>query len=115
MPTLVRTRSRSKPLLVVVLCGGLALALSLLFRGGPVKPAVPAIFFLVIISVAHLWGRLASLLAAIVGGLIFAGFLFEPYGSPAVYNAADRVVLLWFALGAVVAVCLSTKPDTRFK
>jgi len=115
MPTLVRTRSRSKPLLVVVLCGGLALALSLLFRDGLAKPAVLAIFFLVIISVAHFWGRVASLLVAIVGGLVFAAFLFEPYRSPAVYNAADRVVLLWFVLGSVVAVCLSTKPDTRLK
>ena len=111
MSALVQTRSRLKPLLVIVLCGGLALGLSLSFRDGAVKPAVPAIFFLLIISVAHFCGRLASLLAAIVGGLVFAAFLFEPYGSLAVYNSADRVILLWFALCAVVAVCLSTKPD----
>jgi K+-sensing histidine kinase KdpD len=115
MPTLARTRSRSKPLLVIVLCGGLALGLSLFFHDGAVKPAVPAIFVLVIICVAHFCGRLVSLLVAIVGGLVFAVFLFEPYGSPAVYDAADRLVLFWFAFCAVVAVCLSTKPDTRFK
>lgn len=109
----IRTRSRSKPLLVVVLCGGLALGLSLFFRDGAVKPAVPAIFVLLIVSVAHFCGRLVSLLVAIVGGLVFAAFLFEPYGSLAVSNAADRLVLFWFALCAVVAVYLSTKPDTK--
>jgi K+-sensing histidine kinase KdpD len=115
MSTLVWTRSRSKSLLVIVLCGGLALGLSLYFRDGAVKPAVPAIFVLVIICVAHFCGRLVSLLVAIVGGLVFAAFLFEPYGSPAVHDAGDRLVLFWFALCAIVAVCLSTKPDTKLK
>ena len=71
-----------------------SLALSLLFREGALKPAAPAIFLLVIILVAHFSGRLASRLAGILGGLVFAGFLFRPYGRFAVYNAADRVVLL---------------------
>ena len=71
-----------------------SLALSLLFREGALKPAAPAIFLLVIILVAHFSGRLASLPVAILGGLVFAGFLFRPYGRFAVYNAAGRVVLL---------------------
>ena len=79
-----RTHSRSESVLVVLLCGGLALALSFLFRGGSVKPAAPAIFLLIIISVAHFWDRLAGLFVAVVGGLVFAAFLFEPYGSLAV-------------------------------
>jgi len=54
----------------------------------------PRSFLLVIIPVAHFSGRLASLLAAILRGLVFAGFLFRPYGRFAVCNAADRVVLL---------------------
>jgi K+-sensing histidine kinase KdpD len=115
MSTLVWTRARSKSLLVIVLCGGLALSLSLFFRDTGVKPAIPAIFVLAIISVAHFCSRLASLLVAILGSLVFAAFLFEPYGSFAVSNAADRLVLFWFAICAIVAVCLSTKPDTRFK
>jgi K+-sensing histidine kinase KdpD len=111
----LNARSRLKPLLVIVLCGGLALGLSVFFRNGAMKPAAPAIFVLVIISVAHFCGRFASLLVGIVGCLVFAAFLFEPYGSLAVYNAADRLVLLWFALCAIAAVCLSTKPDPRRK
>jgi K+-sensing histidine kinase KdpD len=65
--------------------------------------------------VAHFCGRLASLLVKIAGGLVSAEFLFEPYGSLTVYNAADRLVLFWLTLCATVAVCLSTKADTRFK
>src|SRR5262249_3457777 len=61
-----------------------AFALSLLFREGALKPAAPAIFLLVIILVAHFSGRLASLLVAILGGLVFASFLFRPYGRFAV-------------------------------
>ena len=94
MPGLVQARSKSRSLLVILPCGALAFALPLLFREGALKPAAPAIFLLVIILVAHFSGRLASLLAAILGGLVFAGFLFRPYGRFAVCNAADRVVLL---------------------
>lgn len=111
MPGLVRARSKSRSLLVILPCGALAFALSLFFREGALKPAAPAIFLLVIILVAHFCGRLASLLVAILGGLVFAGFLFRPYGRFAVYNAADRVVLLLFALCALAAVCLSKTPE----
>jgi K+-sensing histidine kinase KdpD len=113
--SLVWTRARSKSLVVIILCGGLALGLSLFFRDSSVKPAIPAIFVLAIISVAHFCSRLASLLVAIVGSLVFAAFLFEPYGSFAVSNAADRLVLFWFALCSIVVACLSTKPDIRLK
>jgi K+-sensing histidine kinase KdpD len=108
-----RTRSRSELLLVILLCGGLALGLSFFFRGGSLKPATPAIFLLVVISVAHFWGRLASLFVAAVGGMMFATFLFEPYGSLAVCNAADRIVLLLFVLSAIAAVLLSRKSETH--
>ena len=111
MPGLVRARSKSRSLLVILPCGALAFALSLLFRDGALKPAAPAIFLLVVILVAHFAGRLASLLVAILGGLVFAVFLFGPYGSFAVYNAADRVVLLLFAVCALAAVCLSKTPE----
>ena len=70
----------------IMLCGGMALALSFFFRGDSVKPPLPATFLLVIISVAHFSGRFASLFVAVVGGLAFAAFFFEPYGTLAVCN-----------------------------
>jgi K+-sensing histidine kinase KdpD len=111
MPDLARARSKSRSLLVILPCSALAFALSLFFRDGTLKPAAPALFLLVIILVAHFFGRVASLLVAIAGGLVFAGFLFAPYGSFAVYDAADRVVLLLFAVCALAAVCLSRTPE----
>ena len=111
MPDLARARSKSRSLLVILPCSALAFALSLFFRDGTLKPAAPSLFLLVIILVAHFFGRVASLLVAIAGGLVFAGFLFAPYGSFAVYDAADRVVLLLFAVCALAAVCLSRSPE----
>jgi len=105
MPGLLRARSKSKSLLVILPCGALAFALSLLFREGALKPAAPAIFLLVIILVAHFpaaWRVCWSPFSA----AWFASFLFRPYGRSAVYDAADRVLLL-FAVCALAAVCLS--------
>ena len=114
-PTRARTRSKAELALLILLCGAMALALSFFFRGGSLKPAVPAMFLLLIISVGHFWGRLASLLVAMVGGLVFAAFLFEPYGSLASGNAADRLVLMLFALSAVAVVCLSRSANGKRK
>ena len=114
-PTRVRARSRAELPLLILLCGGMALALSFFFRGGSLKPAVPAMFLLLIISVGHFWGRLASLLVAMVGGLVFAAFLFEPYGTFAIGNAADRIVLMLFAVSAVAVVCLSSSANSKRK
>jgi K+-sensing histidine kinase KdpD len=114
-PTRPRTRSKAELPLLILLCGGMALALSFFFRGGSLKPAVPAMFLLLIISVSHFWGRLASLLVAMVGGLVFAAFLFEPYGSLAAGNAADRLVLMLFVLSAVAVVCLSRSANGKRK
>jgi len=114
-PTRARARPKSELPLVILLCGGLALALSFSFREGSVRPAALAIFLLLIISVGHFWGRLASLLVALSGGLVFAAFLFEPYGSLAVCNAADRIALLSFLLSAVAVVCLSRNSNSSLK
>ena len=110
-----RTRSKSESLLVILVCGGLALPLSFYFRESSIRPAAPAIFLLIIISAAHVWGRLTGLFVAVVGGLVFAAFLFEPYRSLAVCSAADRIVLLLFSLCAIAVVCLSRNSDTHHK
>jgi K+-sensing histidine kinase KdpD len=113
--TRARTRSKAELPLLILLSGGMALALSFFLRGGSLKPAAPAIFLLLIIPVGHFWGRLASLLVAMAGGLVFAAFLFEPYGSLAAGNAADRIVLMLFALSAVAVVCLSRSANGKRK
>ena len=67
---------------------------------------MPAIFVVVLVLIAQLAGRMASLLTALVGGLIFAVHLFEPYGNLAVRSAADRMILYCFALVALVLAYL---------
>ena len=95
-------RNFLKSVLSILLGGGLAFALAILCRDNQVKRAVPAIFVVVLALIAQLAGRMASLLTALVGGLIFAVHLFEPYGNLVVGSAADRMILYCFALVALV-------------
>jgi|SRR6516162_9538819 K+-sensing histidine kinase KdpD len=94
-----------KSVLSILLGGGLAFVLAILCRDYQVKRAVPAIFVVVLVLIAQLAGRMASLLTALVGGLIFAVHLFEPYGNLAVGSAADRMILYMLRLGRLSA-CL---------
>ena len=111
MASLIRKRSNLEWVSISIPCSALALALSLFFRDAAAKRVVPAIFLLALVAVAYLFGRLASLLAAIAAVLIFAVFLFEPYGSLAVDKATDRVELLCFAVFALVMICFPRKPQ----
>ena len=110
MASLIRKRSNLEWVSISIPCSALALALSLFFRDAAAKRVVPAIFLLALVAVAYLFGRLASLLAAIAAVLIFAVFLFEPYGSLAVDKATDRVELLCFAAFALVMIYFLRKP-----
>ena len=110
MSIFIRKRSSLEWVSIIIPCSAFALALSLFFRDEAAKRAVPAIFLLALIAVAYFFGRLPSLLAAIGAVLIFAVFLFEPYGSFAVDKAADRIELLCFAVFAFVTIYFSRKP-----
>lgn len=109
MTRLTRSRFTTFDLLAVLACAGLAAFLSLFFRGYGLRLAVPVMFLLVIITIAQLFHRLATVLVAIAACLIFALVLFEPYGSLAVRDASDRLVLTGFALCAFAAVFFSPK------
>lgn len=97
-------------LLTTVLCAGLALVMSMLCRGHAVKAAVPVTFLLALVPAAHIAGRMASLVVAIVASFIFAACLFEPYGSLAIHSAVDRLELLCFGLAAIGMVHFSPVP-----
>ena len=95
--------------LAILACAALATLLSLFFRGYGLRLAVPVMFLLVVITVAQLVNRLATVLIAGCACLIFALVLFEPYGSLAIQDAADRMALLGFAFCAVAAIVLSPR------
>ncbi|HTP68090.1 MAG TPA: DUF4118 domain-containing protein [Dongiaceae bacterium] len=110
MTRLTRGRLTNADLLAVLTCGGLATFLALFFRGYGLRLAVPVMFVLVIITVAQLFNRLATILIAAGACLIFALVLFEPYGTLLVENAADRLALIGFAVCALAAILCSPKP-----
>ena len=111
MSTLRQKRSNLEWLYIIIPCSAFALALSLFLRDDAAKRVVPAIFLLTLIAVAYFFGRLASLLTAVAGALIFTVFLFEPYGSLAVDKTTDRVELLCFAIVALPMIYFSRKPQ----
>jgi len=81
--------------------------MSVLYRDYAVKAAVPLIFLIVLIPVAQLSGRMASLAVATIAGFIFAACLFEPYGSLAIRSTADRIELLVFGAAALGVIHFS--------
>ena len=103
----------SKYFLSLSLCSALAFTFTFLFREYPVKPAVPVLFALLLVSITHFFGRVAGLLCALVGGLIFAVFLFEPYGSLVVSSTTDRVTLFCFTIVALVLVYVFPQPHSN--
>ena len=108
-----RFRSLLSPkfLIVTVLYVGVAFIMSMLCRDSAVKAALPVIFLLALVPVVLIFGRMASLVVAIVASFIFATFLFEPYGTLAISSAVDRIELLCFGLAAMAIVHFSPQPE----
>jgi K+-sensing histidine kinase KdpD len=88
----------------MALCAGLAGLPSFFLHDNPIKPVVPLLFLLVVIPIAHLLGTLAAFMGATVASFIFVFFLFPPFGSLAVREMNDRILLISFQ---VVATGLS--------
>ena len=102
-----------KPVAGIVFCGALAAAMSLLVRGSSIGPALPFMFLLVVIPIAHVWGMLSGIFAAIAAGFSFAVILFPPFGSPFVHNGSDQLNLAFFGVAAVGAARLSAPRDIQ--
>jgi K+-sensing histidine kinase KdpD len=97
----------------MTLGGGLAVGLCMYLRSFTEKPIVTALLLLVIIFIAHVFGRLSALLTAIACGLVFAVVLFPPYGSIAIREIEDQLLLLLFEALAVGGAYLSPVQDNR--
>lgn len=89
MPSRMSALLNSRFILTTALFSALAFAITLLCRDHDVKPAVPVAFLLALVPVFLIAGRMASLLVAIIASLIFAAFLYEPYGSLAIHNGVE--------------------------
>jgi len=95
-----------KALMGVVVYAVLAGVFSYFLHGEQIRSVIPWLFLLLVIPITHLCGRLSAVLGATVATLIFAFFLFPPFGSPAVQDTTDRIILASFQLGALVVAYL---------
>ena len=111
----MRSFFNSKFLLTTTLCAGVAFAMSVLFRDFAAKAAVPVTFLLALVPVALIAGRMASLVAAIVASIIFALYLFEPYGRLAIDSPVDQIELLCFGVGSLGVALFSPSPQPLAK
>jgi K+-sensing histidine kinase KdpD len=68
-------------------------------RGTTHSLLVPIVFIVVVILCARYFGLMAGLLGSVAGSVLFAFFLFEPYGRLQVRDshALSNIVLLLFA------------------
>lgn len=86
--------------------------LILLVRGTHGSLLVPIVFIVVIILCARYFGAVAGILGSVLGSLLFAVFLFKPYGSVHVNDpqALSNLGLLVFA-GTALSYAFSEHSD----
>lgn len=89
---------RFKPVLGTILCGMLAVAVSLMGQSKPGKSALPIWFLTVIMLIIFRFGSLAGILGTIFSAVIFAACLFEPLGRLAIHNEVQKNNLMWMVL-----------------
>ena len=89
-------------LIGIMLCGSAASLMAIVFHNGTSVKLVPLWFMAVLFAVALRFGFLAGVLGSTVAALIFAFFLFQPYGSLSVESLAARSNLAWMVLGGLV-------------
>jgi len=111
MSSQIRALLRPGSLLTTAVCAAAAFAVSVLSHGHAVKSAVPVTFLLALAPIALIAGRTVGLAVSLVATLIFAAYLYAPYGSLAIHSAVDRVELFCFALAAVAVVYFSPGPN----
>jgi K+-sensing histidine kinase KdpD len=81
-----------------VLCALLATLTSIFFAGSPHRLLVPLIFTAVVLLVSMRFGPKSGVFGAIASALVFAAFLFKPFGSLHVMNADARGSLGWMLM-----------------
>ena len=87
----------------VLLCGSGAALLAILFHNAKSVSLVPLWFIAVLLAVAMRFGFIAGAAGSVLAAIIFAIFLFQPYGSLAVDNISARGNLAWMVLGGLVS------------
>jgi K+-sensing histidine kinase KdpD len=104
---------RFKPLLGSILCGSLALIVSLMGHDKPGKSILPIWFLAVVMVIVFRFGSMAGVLGTILSGIIFAIYLFEPFHRLAVHDAIAKNNLMWMLLAGLALSIFGRPPDTK--
>lgn len=83
------------------LCVASAIAATVIFAHVPGRSFVPVAFIVVAAVLAAYFGSAAGIFGIALAALIFANWLYPPFGSIQVANAAARAELAWMLLGGV--------------
>jgi K+-sensing histidine kinase KdpD len=90
-----------RPVIGLAPCGVVAAFSTALFRTSPHKTAVPILSLALVLIVALLFGSLAGILGTLFSAIVFALFLFDPLGSMAVHDPAQKDSLMWMLMGGI--------------
>ena len=110
---LLRFSGRLKAILGILLCGTLALVISLLGQSKPGKSALPIWFLAAIMVMVFRFGSMAGVVGTILSGIIFALCLFEPLGRLAVHDAVQKNNLMWMILIGLALSIFGRPPNKK--
>jgi len=96
-----------------VLCGTLAIAVSLLAQSKPGKSALPIWFLAAVMVIVLRFGSMAGVLGTIVSAIVFAVFLFDPLGRLAVHDAVQKNNLMWMVLVGLTLSIFGRVPESK--
>lgn len=97
----------------ICLSAAVAALMSVFLRGSPLGAALPFMFLLVVIPIAHVWGMVPGMLSGGAAGVVFAIILFPPFGSLSVQSGADQLNLVLYGIAALGVAFLSSPRRTR--
>lgn len=80
--------------------------------GRPWGATIPLIFIAILLAIASIFGMRAGVLGTVIAGLIFAAFLFAPFGSVRVSSDAARANLGWMLLVGLAFSLLFAPPTS---
>jgi K+-sensing histidine kinase KdpD len=97
-------------MLATLLCSSVALVVSLVARNKSWSGVIPLWFLAVLFIVVMRWGALAGVLATTFSGLVFAAYLFEPFGTVIVSDTNQKNSLMWMLLIGVAMSLFGHSP-----
>ncbi len=89
-------------LIGIVICAWSAALMCFFFQNHSSKYLLPLAFIFIVLLVAVRCGVTAGILGSISAAVIFAVFLYQPFGSLIVKNTAARSNIGWMLMGGLV-------------